>query len=169
MSNFKHSDKQAVKRQYRTLYICSMSIRVSAFLLVTIGFFSCVSKKQYQSLEQQKDSIARVCFNERKEEVRFRDSIINVVRGVELAMETQRLRASALSDSLQICQTQFQENKTYLASLGENLSEKQRKLAEEIELPSPQKLGLHLEFQNLLRVKFFADLVIISVQSTRQI
>jgi len=150
MSNFKHSDKQAVKRQYRTLYICSMSIRVSAFLLVTIGFFSCVSKKQYQSLEQQKDSIARVCFNERKEEVRFRDSIINVVRGVELAMETQRLRASALSDSLQICQTQFQENKTYLASLGENLSEKQRKLAEEIELKNKAIATKELELNDAL-------------------
>ena len=66
----------------------------------------------------------------------FRDSIINVVRnGVELAMETQRLRASALSDSLtNLSNVKVNENSTYLASLGENLTEKQRKLAQEIEL-----------------------------------
>ena len=65
-------------------------------------------------------------------------------------METQRLRASALSDSLQICQTQFQENKTYLASLGENLSEKQRKLAEEIELKNKAIATKELELNDAL-------------------
>ena len=127
-----------------------MTIRITAFWLIGISLFSCVSKKQYQDLEQQKDSIVRVCQNDRREEVRFRDSIINVVRGVELAMETQRLRASALNDSLQICQRQMSENKTYLESLGENLSEKQRKLAQEIEQKNKAIASKELELNDAL-------------------
>lgn len=127
-----------------------MSIRIAAFWLIGVSLFSCVSKKQYQGLEQQKDSIVRVCQNDRREEVRFRDSIINVVRGVELAMETQRLRASALNDSLQICQRQMSENKTYLESLGVNLSEKQRKLAQEIEQKNKAIASKELELNDAL-------------------
>ena len=127
-----------------------MTIRITAFWLIGISLFSCVSKKQYQSLEQQKDSIVRVCQNDRREEVRFRDSVINVVRGVELAMETQRLRASALNDSLQICQRQMSENKTYLENLGENLTEKQRKLAQEIEQKNKAIASKELELNDAL-------------------
>lgn len=127
-----------------------MTIRITAFWLIGISLFSCVSKKQYQSLEQQKDSIVRVCQNDRREEVRFRDSVINVVRGVELAMETQRLRASALNDSLQICQRQMSENKTYLENLGENLNEKQRKLAQEIEQKNKAIASKELELNDAL-------------------
>ena len=127
-----------------------MTIRITAFWLIGISLFSCVSKKQYQSLEQQKDSIVRVCQNDRREEVRFRESVINVVRGVELAMETQRLRASALNDSLQICQRQMSENKTYLENLGENLTEKQRKLAQEIEQKNKAIASKELELNDAL-------------------
>ena len=127
-----------------------MTIRITAFWLIGISLFSCVSKKQYQSLEQQKDSIVRVCQNDRREEVRFRDSVINVVRGVELAMETQRLRASALNDSLQICQRQMSENKTYLENLGENLTEKQRKLAQVIEQKNKAIASKELELNDAL-------------------
>ena len=127
-----------------------MTIRITAFWLIGISLFSCVSKKQYQSLEQQKDSIVRVCQNDRREEVRFRDSVINVVRGVELAMETQRLRASALNDSLLICQRQMSENKTYLENLGENLTEKQRKLAQEIEQKNKAIASKELELNDAI-------------------
>ncbi len=127
-----------------------MTLRIASFLLLSVSLFSCVSKKQYQSLEVQKDSISRICENDRRAEIRYRDSIINVVRSVELAMETQRLKASALTDSLQICQRQVQENKVYLESLGESMTEKQRKLAQEIELKNKAIANKELELNDAL-------------------
>ena len=86
----------------------------------------------------------------KRESAQLAKLVINVVRGVELAMETQRLRASALNDSLQICQRQMSENKTYLENLGENLTEKQRKLAQEIEQKNKAIASKELELNDAL-------------------
>lgn len=134
----------------RDIYLCVMTIRITSILILSIGLFSCVSKKQFQTLEQNKDSIARVCDYQQRESIRYRDSLINVVRMVDLAKESQRLRASALTDSLQICQQQIQENKSYIESLGENMGDKQRKLAEEIQLKNKAIAAKELELNDAL-------------------
>ncbi len=127
-----------------------MTFRIATLFILSITVFSCVSKKQYQSLEIQKDSISRICENERRAENHYRDSMNNAVRAVELAMETQRLRASALTDSLQICQQQIKENKTYIEGLGETMSEKQRKLAVEIETKNKAIANKEIELNEAL-------------------
>ena len=134
----------------RDFYICNMTIRITSLLILSIGLFSCVSKKQFQTLEQNKDSIARVCDYQQRESIRYRDSLINVFRVVDLARETQRLRASALTDSLQICQQQMQENKVYIENLGENMGDKQRKLAQELDLKNKAIASKELELNDAL-------------------
>jgi len=119
-------------------------------LFVGITMFSCVSKKEYQALEKERDSISHVCQLDRRAEIKFRDSIVREVKKIEIAMDRQRLIASALRDSLQICQNNLEENKVYLESLGENLTEKQKKLAKEIEAKNKAIAAKELELNDAL-------------------
>jgi chemotaxis protein MotB len=112
--------------------------------------FSCVSKKQYQAVEQEKDSVIRVTQQLQNEHLFYRDSIVQVIHTVNLAMDKQRLRASALNDSLQICQQQLQENQIYIENLGENNNDKQRKLAAEIVSKNRALANKELELNDAL-------------------
>jgi chemotaxis protein MotB len=128
-----------------------MSLRhIFLTILGTTTLFSCVSKKQYQTVEQQKDSLFRITQQLQTEHQYYKDSTIQVIHSVNLAMDKQRLRASALNDSLQICQQQFQENQIYLESLGENMNDKQRKLATEIVAKNKAIASKELELNDAL-------------------
>lgn len=119
-------------------------------LLSGITMFSCVSKKEYQALEKERDSISHVCMLERRAETRYRDSILREVKQVEIEMDRHRLIASALKDSLQICHNNLEENKIYLESLGENLTEKQKQLAQEIAAKNKAIAAKELELNDAL-------------------
>ncbi len=137
--------------KYLTLYICVMSLRsLTLSILSSLLMFSCVSKKQYQAVEQEKDSVIRVTQQLQNEHLFYRDSIVQVIHTVNLAMDKQRLRASALNDSLQICQQQLQENQIYIENLGENNNDKQRKLAAEIVSKNRALANKELELNDAL-------------------
>ena len=123
----------------------------SVILLLTITtVFSCVSKKDYQALQSQRDSIQQICDIQRTNEINYKDSVILVLQESNLKLQKQTLRISALKDSLQICHRQLDENNTYLSSLGENLTEKQRKLAKEIEEKNKAIANKELELNDAL-------------------
>ena len=119
-------------------------------LLSGITMFSCVSKKEYQALKKERDSISHVCMLERRAEIKYRDSILREVKKVEIEMDNQRLIASALRDSLQICHNNLEENKLYLENLGENLTEKQKQLAQEIAAKNKAIAAKELELNDAL-------------------
>lgn len=118
--------------------------------VLSIALFSCVSKKQYQSIQHERDSIISVCDHRTWESVRYRDSIIAVLEGVKYKSEENRLRASALRDSLQICANELEENRVYLQNFGDNLTEKQKKLAKELEAKNKAIANKELELNDAL-------------------
>jgi chromosome segregation ATPase len=76
--------------------------------------------------------------------------LIGVLDGVKYKAEENRLRASALRDSLQICANELEENRVYLQNFGENLTEKQKKLAKELEAKNKAIANKELELNDAL-------------------
>ena len=125
-------------------------MRFTLLGVVAISVFSCVSKKDYQAVQNQRDSIQQIVDIERRQTTKYKDSVILVLQNSNLKLQKQTLRISALKDSIEICQRQLEENNTYLSSLGENLTEKQRKLAKEIEEKNRTLANKELELNDAL-------------------
>lgn len=101
--------------------------------VVSFILFSCVSKKQYQALQGTLDSTRVVCETNETICTHSKDSLITLIKFHEVNLENQRLKISALRDSIQICGNELEENKNYIKSLGEDINDKQRRLFKEID------------------------------------
>ncbi len=101
--------------------------------VVSLILFSCVSKKQYQTLQGTLDS-TRVIF-ETNETIcsHTKDSLTTLIKNFEVSTENQRLKISALRDSIVITNNELKESKTYIKGLGEDINEKQRRMFKDID------------------------------------
>ena len=101
-------------------------------IATTLFFGSCVSKKEYQSLEKSKADSEQLLNSKITDCHDKNTALVATIAELEGNRGTLEGKIAKLKDTIEICHNQLQENLDYIRSLGENLDAQKKSLANEL-------------------------------------
>ncbi|PHX92528.1 MAG: cell envelope biogenesis protein OmpA [Flavobacteriales bacterium] len=99
---------------------------------LAIAITSCVSKKQFQTLEASKVEMEKAFARKNADCLEKNTSLVSSIAEIQAEKSAKEKHLSELKDTMETCQLQLEENLQYIRNLGSTLDGQRQNLATEI-------------------------------------
>ncbi|MBS3914912.1 MAG: OmpA family protein [Bacteroidetes bacterium] len=120
------------------------------WIALGVSMVSCVSMKKYKELETAKSISEQKLNNKLKDCETLSAGQLNQIAELDGRRTALEKQVALLTDSLNLCHNELAENEAFIQSLGNQLDEQKRKLAEELEAKNKMLQNKEIELNNAL-------------------